>query len=1294
MGPSLGLIQPPLFTVLSFNPTVSQNGFSPYSILDPQLHIIIKLQLWTGNSWTSTFAMVDSGCSTNAIDLQFLQNHHLALIPKSKPLQITMADGSDSVGGSITHQVSSELVIGPHREMLTLDVTKIHSYPIILGIPWLKLHDPWIQWSTHRLTFNSPYCLQSCCISEPSTISAEIKYPRYSPPSLVPIAQVKSKSDKSYPPRSSELLKPVSQCKKKRKPKNASSQDSDLSLTLPPERSPPKVSLINSVAFHRCLKQSDTQLFQISIADLSIEPPGKTDPDMAQIPEEYHEFADVFNKENSDQLPPHRPYDHAIPLQEGTTPPFGPIYSLSPSELQTLREYIDENLRRGFIRHSQSPAAAPILFVKKADGSLRLCVDYRGLNKITIKNRYPLPLIGEIFGRVGKAKFFTKFDVREGYHRLRIAKGEEWKTAFRCRYGLYEYQVMPFGLCNAPGTFQHFINDIFHDFLDDFLVSYLDDLLIYSNTLKEHKQHVRLVLKRLQEHGLYLKPSKCKFHTDTVSFLGFVISPQGINMDQEKIESITTWPTPTCILDIQTFLGFANFYRRFIRNYSRIILPITNLLKKDTPFNWNRAADHAFKQLKKAFTTAPILRHFDPEKPAILETDASDYAEGGIVSQCDDDGVLHPCAFYSRKFTPAELNYEIYDKEMLAIVDCLTTWRHYFEGSPHQLKIYTDHKNLVWFTETKLYNRRQARWAEKLASFDFVIHYRPGTLGGKPDALSRRPDYRPLRGGGTTMPKSKNPNEFQFLKPQQLQDFPTDKERTAIIAQLSISATIVQPLDQDESFLNEIKSSLKNDQAISPYLSQLEDPTLPRDEATKTFLIPFTIKEELVFKDGLIYIPNHDNLKLQVLKTCHDSPLSGHLGQDKTFELITRNYTWPGMRKFINDYIKSCDSCNRSKTSRHKPHGYLQPLPIPLAPWKSVSMDFIVELPISQGFNAILVCVDRLTKMAHFCPTTTNVTAEESSKLYLHHVFKLHGLPNDVVSDRGPQFTARFTNRLLQLCKIQSNKSTAFHPQSDGQTERVNQILEQYLRVYCDYQQQDWYELLPLAEFAYNNAKHASTKFSPFYANYGHHPRATLHVPEVSLNPAAEDLMERLKRVHEMLKQNLQSAQENYKKFFDKRVKEAPLFKVGDLVWLSRRNIVTTRPSPKLDYKKLGPYKILEVIGESRIAFKLELPLRMKIHPVFHVSLLEPYYPNIIPGRVQTPPPPVIVDGFSEYEVKEILDSRIRHNKLQYLVDWVGYRPDERTWEPLDNLENASDAIGQFHRKHPQRPNPRDLRRS
>jgi Chromo (CHRromatin Organisation MOdifier) domain len=360
-------------------------------------------------------------------------------------------------------------------------------------------------------------------------------------------------------------------------------------------------------------------------------------------------------------------------------------------------------------------------------------------------------------------------------------------------------------------------------------------------------------------------------------------------------------------------------------------------------------------------------------------------------------------------------------------------------------------------------------------------------------------------------------------------------------------------------------------------------------------------------------------------------------------------------------------------------------------------MDFIVELPPSQGFDAVYACVDRLTKMAHFVPTYSDVTSEQTADLYLRNVFKMHGLPDDVVSDRGTQFVSKFSRRLLELLDVKGNRSTAYHPESDGQTERVNQTLEQYLRIYCDFHQDDWSQLLPLAEFAYNNARNSSTGMSPFYANYGYHPRASLKVQPRSdqRNPAAEDLANHLKQVHEELRWNLGQAQERYKKNFDRKANPAPPFVVGDLVWLNRKNIATTRPSRKFDSKRFGPFKILKVVGDSKLAFQLELPPQWKIHDVFHASLLDPHHANEIEGRKQpTPHPPEAIEGIPEYEVGEILDSKIERRKLWYKVDWKGYGPEERTWEPAENVENAAEAVATYHQRHPQRASPDDVPRA
>jgi RNase H-like domain found in reverse transcriptase/Reverse transcriptase (RNA-dependent DNA polymerase)/Retroviral aspartyl protease len=474
------------------------------------------------------------------------------------------------------------------------------------------------------------------------------------------------------------------------------------------------------------------------------------------LPAYLEEFADVFSEGDAKVLPERTAHDHPIDLEPGTEPPHKPIYGLTENERKVLREYIRDALEKGWIRESTSPAGAPILFVPKKDGTLRLCVDYRGLNAITIKNRYPLPLITETLGQLAGAKVFTQLDLRDAYHRIRIRSGDEWKTAFRTRYGHFEYMVMPFGLANAPATFQSYINRALSDLLDTCCVVYLDDILIYSSSEEEHRNHVRMVLGRLRQFRLYAKLSKCAFGVDTVSFLGFVVSPDGVTMERDRVQTIQEWPEPTCAKDILSFIGFANFYRRFIEGYSRIAAPLTDLTKGigkgqttkhgrkkayKIPFVLADAARRAFEELKAAFCKAPLLRHFNPEYPIQLETDASGEALSGIVSQKQpDDNLFHPIAFWSRKLTGAEINYEIHDSELLAIVESFRHWRQYLEGSRFPVTVWSDHANLRYFMTTKELNRRQARWAEKLAAFDFVIEHRPGSKNPA-DAPSRRPDY-------------------------------------------------------------------------------------------------------------------------------------------------------------------------------------------------------------------------------------------------------------------------------------------------------------------------------------------------------------------------------------------------------------------------------------------------------------------------------------------------------------------------------------------------------------------------
>jgi len=368
---------------------------------------------------------------------------------------------------------------------------------------------------------------------------------------------------------------------------------------------------------------------------------------LGNIPLEFRQYLGIMSQEAADRLPEHRPYDCKIELKEGTTVPWGPIYPLSEEELRTMCEWLKDMEKTGKIRRSTSPAGSPILFVPKPNRrGLRLYVDYRGLNAVTIPNRYPLPLMQELQDRVQGAQWFTKMDLKNGFNLIRIREGDEWKTAFQTRYGLYEFQVMPFGLTNAPSTFQDMMNHVLSNVLDVGIIAYMDDILMYAQTEEEHDRLVKEVLGRLQQNGLAVSPDKCVCKAKEVEFLGYMIGRNGIRMSTGKVEAVLGWKTPGSLTEVQSFLGFANFYRRFIKDYSRIARPLTELTKKTEKWAWGKEAETAFNDLKNRFTTAPVLEHFDPAKPVIIETDASDFAIGAVLSQRDEENRLHPIAFH------------------------------------------------------------------------------------------------------------------------------------------------------------------------------------------------------------------------------------------------------------------------------------------------------------------------------------------------------------------------------------------------------------------------------------------------------------------------------------------------------------------------------------------------------------------------------------------------------------------------------------------------------------------------
>ncbi|QRW26175.1 Retrotransposable element Tf2 protein [Rhizoctonia solani] len=964
----------------------------------------------------------------------------------------------------------------------------------------------------------------------------------------------------------------------------------------------------------------------------------EADPDpLADLPEQYHEFAKVFGEEEFKVLPPHREYDISIDLVPDAKLSPGPLYGMTDAESKALKQHIDEEIATGKICPSTSSTGAPVMFVKKADGSLRLVVDYQKLNDVTHKNVYPLPRQDDLMAKLRHAKIFTKLDLQWGYNNVRIKEGDEWKTAFRTKYGLFEYLVMPFGLTNAPAAFQHFMNDLFRDLIDVSVVIYLDNILIFSEDPKDHPAHVREVLSQLMKNQLFCKLSKCHFHVTTVDYLGIVISPAGFSMDQKKVEAVTSWPQPRTVKQVQAFLGFVNYLRRFIPNFSSVARPLHNLTRKETPWSWGNLEEAAFQELKVLVTKSPVLIHSNPELPYYLETDASGVAMGAILSQQGSDNRLHPIAYMSKSFSGAEANYNTHNKELLAIIKALEEWRIFLEATDKPIQVFTDHRNLEYWMQARTFNRRHARWRIFLSDFNFEIHYRPGKQLGKPDALSRRADYV---------------------------DTPPNPE-------VMLPAEVFANTSEEElDIVTEIRTKLRDDPSLEPIIKFLTEDADNAPPSIRKAYREYDWEEDLLWYRGKLVVPDSETTKDRLLREFHDSPLAGHPGQQRTLELLSRNYWWPGMKSSAKEWVECCPVCQANRRA-HAPVIALKPLEVPPFPFHTISYDFITGFPKSQGHDAILVVIDSFSKFGHFIPTSKKVTAKGLADLFVAHVWKLHGLPVKTISDRGSTFTGKFLRALYQRLGINPSFSLAYHPESDGQTERVNQFIEFYLRSYVSADHSDWATWLPLAEYAYNNAKHAATGKSPFELVYGRSP--VMNPSNVPANvPEADQVADTLAREWKEAEAALRMSKER----MAREKGTTPEYSIGKKVWLDGKNIELRTNSNKLDPKRLGPFEVTEKVSSH--AYRLKLPESLKIHDVFYVGLLSKTHKS--PGQpFPKQPPPETIEGEEEYKVEQIIDSKRQRGKWFYLIKWKGYGPEDNSWEPEELLEHSQEEIKRFN---------------
>ncbi|KAD5961162.1 hypothetical protein E3N88_12635 [Mikania micrantha] len=845
-----------------------------------------------------------------------------------------------------------------------------------------------------------------------------------------------------------------------------------------------------------------------------------------------------------------------------------------------------------------------------------MCIDYRELNKVTIKNRYPLPRIDDLFDQLQGSRHFSKIDLRSGYHQLRIHEDDIPKTAFRTRYGHYEFLVMPFGLTNAPAVFMDLMNRVCKPYLDKFVIVFIDDILIYSQNEEDHKQHLKLVLQLLAKEKLYAKFSKCEFWLKEVHFLGHVVNDRGIQVDPSKIEAVKKWEAPTTPTEIRQFLGLAGYYRRFIENFSKIAKPLTMLTQKEQKYKWGSEQEEAFQLLKHKLCHAPILSLPDGIDNFVVYCDASHQGLGCVLMQ--KDKVI---AYASRQLKVHEKNYTTHDLELGAVIFALKIWRHYLYGT--KCLIYTDHKSLQHILDQKMLNMRQRRWVELLNDYDCDIRYHPGKANVVADALSRKERVKPVR-----------------------------VRALGMTIQTSLKTQILEAQ----------KEALKAKELKEELLCGAEKKLKPKED------------DVLYFQERM-WVPELNNIRELIFHEAHKSKYSIHPGADKMYKDLKEYYWWPGMKKDIALYVGKCLTCSKVKAEHQKPSGMLQQPEIPQWKWEQISMDFITKLPrTSGGYDSIWVIVDRLTKSAHFLPIREDFKMEKLAKLYITEIITRHGVPMSIISDRDSRFTSRFWQSMQKALGTRLDLSTAYHPQTDGQTERTIQTLEDMLRCCVVDFGGSWDNHLPLIEFSYNNSYHTSIKCAPFEALYGRKCRSPVCWPEIgeSQITGPEIIQETTDKIAQ-IKDRIKSARDRQKSYADNRRK--PLeFAIGDKVMLKVspwKGVVRFGKKGKLAPRYVGPFEILDRIGP--VAYKLQLPQELGgVHDTFHVSNLKKCLSD---ETLIIPLDEVRLDDKLHFieEPIEVMDRDVKTLKRSRIpivkVRWNSKRGPEFTWEREDHMK-------------------------
>ncbi|CAI4062432.1 gag-pol fusion protein SKDI_07G3580 [Saccharomyces kudriavzevii IFO 1802] len=870
------------------------------------------------------------------------------------------------------------------------------------------------------------------------------------------------------------------------------------------------------------------------------------------------------------------PVKHDIEIKPDARLPRLQPYHVTEKNERIINKIVQELLDNRFIVPSKSPCSSPVVLVPKKDGTFRLCVDYRALNKITISDPFPLPRIDNLLSRIGNAQIFTTLDLHSGYHQIPMEPKDRYKTAFVTPSGKYEYTVMPFGLVNAPSTFARYMADIFRDLR--FVNVYLDDILIFSESQEEHWKHLDTVLERLKKENLIVKKKKCKFASKQIEFLGYSIGIQRIAPLQHKCAAIRDFPTPKTVKQAQRFLGMINYYRRFIPECSKIAQPIQLFICDKS--QWTEEQDKAIEKLKTALCSSPVLIPFDSKATYRLTTDASKDGIGAVLEEINTKNkLIGVVGYFSKTLEGAQKNYPAGELELLGIIKALHHFRYMLHGKHFTLR--TDHISLLSLQNKNEPARRVQRWLDDLATYEFTLEYLAGPKNVVADAISRAV-Y-------TTFPETPDPINPESWKTEYKSD-------------PLCSATLIH--------LNELTQHNVKPEDMSAFHSYRK-----KFQLSETFRKNYSIVDEIIYyRDRLVVPVKQQN---EVIKLYHDHTLfGGHFGVTVTFGKIAPIYYWPKLQHSITQYIRTCVQCQLTKSHRPRSQGLLQPLPVAEGRWLNISMDFVTGLPLTTNdLNMILVVVDRFSKRAHFIATRKTADASQLINTLFRYIFSYHGFPKTITSDRDIRITAEKYQELTKRLGIKSTMSSANHPQTDGQSERTIQTLNRLLRAYASTNTRNWHTYLPQIEFVYNSTPTRTLGKSPFEIDLGYTPNAPTIKTDCEINArsfTAVELARHLKAITIQTKERLESAQIEMETNNNQRRKTL-LLNIGDHVLVHRDAYFKKGAYMKVQPIYVGPFRVVKKINDN--AYELDLDSHKRKHRVINVQYLKKfvYRPDAYP---------------------------------------------------------------------------------